>query len=65
MIGRLYEVVIDCPDPRGLAAFYRELTGLDELLGADDWVTVGRAPARTGADAATGPLKTASVVSGR
>ncbi len=42
MIGRLYEIVIDCPDPRGLAAFYRELTGLDELLGEDDWVTLGR-----------------------
>jgi catechol-2,3-dioxygenase len=42
VIGRLYEIVIDCPDPKGLAAFYRELTGLDELLGEDDWVTLGR-----------------------
>jgi catechol-2,3-dioxygenase len=42
LIGRLYEIVIDCPDPRGLAAFYQELTGLDELLGEDDWVTLGR-----------------------
>ena len=42
MIGRLYEVVVDCPDPRSLAAFYRELTGLDELYADDDWVTLGR-----------------------
>lgn len=42
MIGRLYEVVIDCPDPVALGAFYRELTGLDELLVQPDWVTLGR-----------------------
>jgi hypothetical protein len=42
MIGRLYEVVIDCPDPVALGAFYRELTGLEELLIQPDWVTLGR-----------------------
>jgi hypothetical protein len=41
LIGRLYEVVIDCPDPRSLASFYRKLTGLDELFAGDDWVTLG------------------------
>jgi hypothetical protein len=42
MIGRLYEVVIDCPDPKELGSFYRELTGLDELAVTDGWVTLGR-----------------------
>jgi hypothetical protein len=42
VIGRLYEVVVDCPDPRALASFYQELTGLDQLYGDDDWVTLGR-----------------------
>ena len=28
MIGRLDSVVIDCPDPRALAAFYCELLGM-------------------------------------
>jgi hypothetical protein len=42
VIGRLYEVVIDCPDPKALASFYRELTGLDELYVDDGWATLGR-----------------------
>lgn len=42
MIGRLYEVVIDCPDPRALGAFYAELTGLDVKYQDDEWVTLGR-----------------------
>jgi catechol 2,3-dioxygenase-like lactoylglutathione lyase family enzyme len=40
-IGRLYEVVIDCPDPQALAAFYAELTGLEAKYSDDDWVTLG------------------------
>ena len=28
MIGRLHHVIIDCPDPAALAAFYSELLGL-------------------------------------
>ena len=28
MIGRLHHVVIDCPEPRSLAAFYSEIFGL-------------------------------------
>jgi hypothetical protein len=42
MIGRLYEVVFDCPDPRALGAFYAELTGLEVLYSGDDWATLGR-----------------------
>jgi hypothetical protein len=42
MIGRLYEVVFDCPDPRALGAFYAELTGLEVKYDSDDWVTLGR-----------------------
>ena len=42
MIGRLYEVVIDCPDPTSLAAFYAELTGLEIKFQSDDWVTLGK-----------------------
>ncbi len=36
-------MVIDCPSPRALAAFYRQLLGLDVLEDADDWVTLGAA----------------------
>jgi hypothetical protein len=42
MIGRLYEVVIDCPDPKALAAFYAELTGLETKYEGDEWVTLGQ-----------------------
>ena len=38
MIGRLYTVVIDCPDPAALAAFYAELLGLHATRSEDDWV---------------------------
>lgn len=43
MIGHLRSVVIDCPDPRSLAAFYSELLGLpldDEGTNRDDWVVI-------------------------
>ncbi len=42
MIGRFATVVIDCPDPRVLAAFYSELTGHPVLSDEDDWVVVGQ-----------------------
>jgi catechol-2,3-dioxygenase len=48
MIGQLYTVIIDCPDPRGLATFYSELTGLT-MHGDDenvDWVWLGDKPPR-------------------
>lgn len=41
MIGRLGAVVLDCPDPRALAAFYRELLGMPLRYEEDDWVTLG------------------------
>lgn len=43
MIGQLRSVVVDCPDPRALAAFYAELLGLSiaEEDSEDDWVVLG------------------------
>ncbi|WDZ87326.1 VOC family protein [Micromonospora cathayae] len=44
MIGQLRSVVVDCPDPRALAAFYAELLGLsvaEEDSDGDDWVVLG------------------------
>jgi predicted enzyme related to lactoylglutathione lyase len=40
MIGRLQTVVIDCPDPRSLAAFYGELLGWHVTDEEDDWITI-------------------------
>ena len=38
MIGRLARVVLDCPDPQALAAFYSELLGLP--ITRADWVDI-------------------------
>ena len=40
MIGRQHHVVIDCPDPSGLAAFYSELLGLPVTYESPDWMVV-------------------------
>ena len=40
MIGRLHHVVLDCPDPRALAAFYSALLGQPITYDSDDWVVV-------------------------
>jgi catechol 2,3-dioxygenase-like lactoylglutathione lyase family enzyme len=40
MIGRLHHVVLDCPDPAVLAAFYSELLGQPVTYRSDDWVVV-------------------------
>lgn len=40
MIGRLHNTVIDCPDPRALAAFYAELLGWSIVRDEDDWVAI-------------------------
>ena len=40
MIGRLHHVIVDCPDPRGLARFYSELLGLPISDDSDDFVVV-------------------------
>jgi catechol 2,3-dioxygenase-like lactoylglutathione lyase family enzyme len=40
VIGRRHHVVIDCPDPRSLAAFYGELLGLPITYESTDWVVI-------------------------
>lgn len=40
MIGRRHHVIIDCPDPAALAAFYSELFGLPVTWREDDFVVV-------------------------
>jgi catechol 2,3-dioxygenase-like lactoylglutathione lyase family enzyme len=42
MIGRLHHVVIDCPDPGALAAFYSELLSLPVTYRSEDWVVIAR-----------------------
>ena len=45
MIGRIEKTVLDCPDPRALAAFYGEILGMrvnEDTDGA--WVVIGRDP---------------------
>jgi catechol 2,3-dioxygenase-like lactoylglutathione lyase family enzyme len=40
MIGRMHHVVLDCPDPAGLAAFYSALLGLPVTYHDGDWAVV-------------------------
>ena len=40
MIGRCHHVVVDCPEPQSLAAFYAELLGLPVTYSSDDFVVV-------------------------
>ncbi|HEY1915448.1 MAG TPA: VOC family protein [Streptosporangiaceae bacterium] len=40
MIGRLHHVVLDCPDPGALAAFYSQLLGQPITYRSEDWVVV-------------------------
>jgi catechol 2,3-dioxygenase-like lactoylglutathione lyase family enzyme len=42
VIGRLHHLVIDCPDPRGLAQFYSRLLGQPVTFAEDDFVVVSR-----------------------
>lgn len=42
MIGTLGAVVLDCPDPHALAAFYAELLGGTVEAEDDDWVDLLR-----------------------
>jgi catechol 2,3-dioxygenase-like lactoylglutathione lyase family enzyme len=45
VIGRLEKTVLDCPDPRALAAFYAEILGMRVNEDTDgDWVVIGREP---------------------
>ena len=40
MIGRLHHLIIDCPDPAELAAFYAELLGLSLTWEDEDFAVV-------------------------
>ena len=42
MIGRLHHLIIDCPDPRGLAQFYSGLLGQPVTFAEEDFVVVSR-----------------------
>jgi len=46
--GRLHGVVIDCPDPDTLAAFYQRLLGMVRVTDEGDWVVIGDSPGRPG-----------------
>ncbi len=39
-IARMRAVVLDCPDPRVLAQFYRALVGGEITVDEDDWVAL-------------------------
>jgi catechol 2,3-dioxygenase-like lactoylglutathione lyase family enzyme len=40
VIGRRHHLIIDCPDPSGLAAFYAQLLGQPVTYRSDDFVVV-------------------------
>lgn len=48
MIGHLHNTVIDCPDPRSLAAFYSELLGWPIARDSEDWVVIEGPSGRPG-----------------
>jgi catechol 2,3-dioxygenase-like lactoylglutathione lyase family enzyme len=48
MIGRMHHVVLDCPDPGALAAFYSALLGLPVTYRDDDWVVVAASDTSSG-----------------
>ncbi|MEV6862544.1 VOC family protein [Streptosporangium subroseum] len=48
MIGRWHGIIIDCPDPSALAAFYQELLGMQRVQDDKDWVVIGDAADRPG-----------------
>jgi catechol 2,3-dioxygenase-like lactoylglutathione lyase family enzyme len=48
MIGRLHHVILDCPEPEDLAAFYSELLGLPVTYRDPDFVVVSVDDATSG-----------------
>src|SRR3974390_2750446 len=48
MIGRMHHVVLDCPDPAALAAFYSALLGLPVTCDDGDWAAVAVSDASSG-----------------
>ena len=47
-VGRLHHVIIDCADPRALAAFYSELLSLPVTYDSDDFVVVATSDTTSG-----------------
>lgn len=48
MIGRMHHVIIDCPDPAALAAFYSELLGLPVTYSSADFAVVAASDRASG-----------------
>jgi catechol 2,3-dioxygenase-like lactoylglutathione lyase family enzyme len=48
VIGTLHGIVIDCPDPDPLAAFYQELLGMQRVQDDGDWIVIGDTADRPG-----------------
>jgi catechol 2,3-dioxygenase-like lactoylglutathione lyase family enzyme len=48
MIGRLHHIVLDCPDPHALAAFYSALLGDPITYDSADWVVVSTSEQASG-----------------
>jgi catechol-2,3-dioxygenase len=48
MTGKWHGLVIDTPDPSGLATFYQQLLGMQRLDEGDDWVTIGESADKPG-----------------
>lgn len=48
MIGTWHGLIIDCPNPKELSAFYRAMLGFIEVQDDGDWVVIGDAPDRPG-----------------
>lgn len=43
MIGKWRGLTIECPDPKELSAFYREILGMTQMYEHGDWVVLGGA----------------------
>ncbi|MET9266697.1 VOC family protein [Amycolatopsis sp. NPDC004079] len=43
MIGHWLALVVDCPEPRKLAAFYEALLGMHRVEDEEAWVSIGAA----------------------
>jgi catechol 2,3-dioxygenase-like lactoylglutathione lyase family enzyme len=41
VMGRLEKTVLDCPDPRALAAFYAAVLGMRVNEESEEWVVIG------------------------
>ena len=48
MRGRLHHVILDCPDPRGLARFYSALLNHPITYASDDYVVVAASSTTSG-----------------